>query len=309
MILQLFPVRETGIRAPGPCLEQPKEFVAVRLFLRRLAEEHDLELTLCGEGIERADESVLIFAHADRADAKNDRRRMRIRPGVNGKKLSVCRVGHQPRPPGKAGDRLTSIVRDANDSAGARQRETFEPRGDPGVQERRGVFDAGDEAHVAVDRQHIRPAREDGAQRAIAFGALAMDEIRLEFPQFFSDRADATLIEGFQPAAFRHVQAVKPDVVRDFLLRLHRVLGAGNHMRFEVRHAREALQQCVRRGAERGDGVRVILDVFPDVGGQEGKLHCVGRRGGPLRPAPGKDQVAVMISGRAALFAAQYSCG
>ena len=81
------------------------------------------------------------------------------------------------------------MVRDANDALGARQHEVFEPRREPEIREWPLLIQLGDAAHVAVQRQHIGKARKDRAQAAIRLRALAMNEVRIDFPDFLARAA------------------------------------------------------------------------------------------------------------------------
>ena len=67
----------------------------------------------------------------------------------------------------------------------------------------------GDRAHVAVNGQHVRKTGEGGAEAAVQFRALAVDDVGLDFMQSFFCRTNAALIECAHPADFRDVQAVK----------------------------------------------------------------------------------------------------
>ena len=83
----------------------------------------------------------------------------------------------------------------------------FQPRRQPQERKRPRAIHPGNQPHVAVNGQHVGKAGENGADGAIAFRALAVDDVRLDFVQFFPRRADAALIKRAQPADFRHGKA------------------------------------------------------------------------------------------------------
>ena len=56
---------------------------------------------------------------------------------------------------------------------------------------------------LRVDCEHARKSRQHGAESAVAFRALPVNDVRLDFLKFFPRRADAALIKRAQPADFR----------------------------------------------------------------------------------------------------------
>ena len=70
----------------------------------------------------------------------------------------------------------------------------------------------GERGHVAVDGDDAGEAGQHGANGTFALGALAVDDVRLQFLQFASDGANASLVERAHPADFRHVQTVEINI-------------------------------------------------------------------------------------------------
>ena len=112
--------------------------------------------------------------------------------------------------------------------------------------------------------------RADGA---VAFRSVPVDQIRLDFAQLFSRGPDTTLIERAQPAGFGDVQAVKPDIIRQFFQRPHRLLGAGNNVDLQAGQRGKATKQGFRRRAKIRRGIRVILKMLAAVSGENGNFH------------------------------------
>ena len=100
-----------------------------------------------------------------------------------------------------------------------------------------------------------------------------MDDIGLELAQLGADGANAALIAGADPADFRHVEAVEPDIGGDFFRRAHGLARAGDHVDFQFGQGSKALQQRFRRGAEPRRWLVVLFKRFPVIGGEQSDLH------------------------------------
>src|ERR1700722_17849789 len=83
---------------PAPCAraEQFKKLASIRIVARHSAEKQELEFSFRRQRVEGADEGILIFAQANVADAQNDRRAFWIYFRLDGKKIRVHGVGHDP---------------------------------------------------------------------------------------------------------------------------------------------------------------------------------------------------------------------
>jgi hypothetical protein len=132
-----------------------------------------------------------------------------------------------------------------------------------------------------MDGEHIRVTGLDGAHGAIAFGALAMDEMGLNFPEFAAHGPDAALVSRAQPSNLRDVQGVKEDVVRKFGGRpAWHLLETRYDMDLDVAsQCLEALEKSFGRRAE-DRIVQMILSLdFPVVVRQLDYMHCLVIRG------------------------------
>lgn len=135
------------------------------------------------------------------------------------------------------------------------------------------MIERGDRIHIAVERNDIGETRKHGADGAIAFGALTMDDVRVQRAQFPSGRPDAALVKRAHPSDLWDKQFVIPDVVGEFFGRLHRLLDAGDNVDFMFGHCRQSLQQRFGRGAEGDIGIGIIPVVLALVGGKNGDTH------------------------------------
>jgi len=100
-----------------------------------------------------------------------------------------------------------------------------------------------------------------------------VDNVRLDFLDFFAGGADAALEQRFHPADFGDDEAVKKNVRRDFFRRPDRLADAGNNVHFDFGNHRQPLQQRGGRGAEMRLRVRVVLVRLAIVGGQNDDAH------------------------------------
>src|SRR5947199_10833723 len=117
----------------------------------------------------------------------------------------------------------------------------FETRGEPLESKWPGAVHSRDQAHVSMNREDVGKSGKDRANAAVPFRSLSMHDVRLKLTDFAAAGANATLIPRAQPADFRDVQAVEPDVARQLLWRLHRLLCASDNMHRHLGQTRETL--------------------------------------------------------------------
>ena len=83
--------------------------------------------------------------------------------------------------------------------------------------------------------ERIRVTRVDGAHGAIAFGALAVNKVRLDLLKFAAHGPNAALVSRAQPSDLRDVQGMKENVVRDLGGRpTWHLLETRHHMNLDV---------------------------------------------------------------------------
>src|SRR5690349_21755668 len=119
------------MNAPGSRADQLEELVIVGPAPGDTAKKGQFEFMLSCQGIEGADESVLIFPQADQSDAQNARRLVRWRGGIDIKEGGIDSIRDDPGLAGQWAHGGLRIVGDANHSKGARNGNGLQPRGEP----------------------------------------------------------------------------------------------------------------------------------------------------------------------------------
>jgi len=265
--------------APRPAREQLPEFFAVVGGVD-IAEKDDFERTFLGEGIEGADEVVLVFAVADDADAEDERGGGGVGGGREVEEGGVGGVGDDPGAAREGLDRLPGVAGDANDAADAGEGEAFEAGGEPLEGKGAGLVDAGDEPHVAVDGEDVGVTGEGGGEGAVAFGALAVDEVGADGLELAADGADAADIGAAEPAGFGDDGGVEIDVGAELGGGGDGLLGAADEVDFAlVREGGEAFEQGGGGGAEERAGFGVFAEFVPVIGDDDGDFEGSGHGG------------------------------
>src|SRR5690242_11284349 len=98
----------------------------------------------------------------------------------------------------------------------------------PGVQNHRHLL------HDAQQRDHVGKTGEYSADRTLVLRALSIHEVGLNGLEPTTNRANATKVAGSHPTDLRHVKAVEPDVVGQFLRRFDRLTNARNDMHLNL---------------------------------------------------------------------------
>jgi hypothetical protein len=113
---------------------------------------------------------------------------------------------------------------------------------------------------------NVGKAGKHCGDRAILFGSLPMDDVRLNLHQFSPDSACTAKEQRAHPPNPRYMEAVKINVGRQFFRRLHRDSSAGQDMKLRSTQLRKSLKQCFRRSPKIGYSRRVIFEVLTVIG-------------------------------------------
>ena len=113
-----------------------------------------------------------------------------------------------------------------------------------------------------MDGEHVWESGRHGADAAIEFRSLAMNDVWLESFQLRARGPDAPLIKRSHPTDLWDDQAVKENIGRQFFGRLHWLADARNHVHLRFRKVGETLKQGLRCRAKPRHGRRILLERF-----------------------------------------------
>src|SRR2546428_13677162 len=102
--------------APGSLAHQGKKFVIISTTWTGAPQEHQPELSFLGQGIQGANERVLVLTHADMAHANDFLRSTGRRRCGNIEKRCINGIGYNPRAARQVADSLLRVRSDADHS-------------------------------------------------------------------------------------------------------------------------------------------------------------------------------------------------
>jgi len=188
-------------------------------------------------------------------------------------------VGNQPRAAGSRADKFRGVSWIAEHSGGAGESKILQPRGTPMKTAQPGFEHLCHLDHISVQRNDTGKPGKNGADCAVWFRPLAMDDVGSYPPKALSRGTDATLVGRSKPADFRDVLAVKPDVPSQLWRSIDGLSRWRNNMHLDFRHTCKTIQDRLWSRPKMGLWVFVVIRNPPVVRGQEGELHASGRAG------------------------------
>src|ERR1017187_10455694 len=180
---------------------------------------------------------------------------------------------HAPRSARSLPNQSFCVSGMAENADGSLEREIFEPRRQPAIAAESGAIKLFLPEHIPVNGYDVGKPAKYSADGAIALRAHSMHNIRFDFLEFVPCGANAALIQCTQPADFRHMQTVIPDVRSQLFRGLHRALGAGNNVHFHLSHSGKTLKQGSNGRGKTGRRFSVRTLVLPVVDGKNGHFH------------------------------------
>ena len=102
------------------------------------------------------------------------------------------------------------------------------------IRKRFGDQGLGDRPHVAMKSENIGSTRKNGLDGAIPLRSLSVNQGKPEFTNLFSNRPDASLIAGSEPAHLGDDQRVIKNMGKDLGRALEWLLGDTDHMNLNL---------------------------------------------------------------------------
>src|SRR5271165_2598434 len=190
-------------------LEKSLGIVALR---RCPSQEEQAKVPLFTQGHQRLNKCILILSRTNEADTQDNRR-------IDGFSLSLKKtwincVWDDPGASVQFLDVCLSVSAYADNAVGPAQNDILKRCGQAEIGPRFCLREFGDEAHVSVQRNDVWVAAKHGADSAIPFCSLTMDNVRPDFSELSANSENASKLARFEPPKARDNCRVIENILR-----------------------------------------------------------------------------------------------